>query len=236
MPQENVQHLLRILPVSSKRWLSFRLLHLASKKSAPLHLSVEGNVLPNVTQVDFITGKNLMCDEAEELEKYFLTVFEWVPSDLMAEMESWIEDATYFDDPDEDTTIARLLGWLVFLEYLESSAAADAHIVLLSVLTLVEQVVSLVLSACVMHLDVDFDRKSQRNSVSTIDDIIVNKESINATDLSRSFYTVEVFPTLSRVGGRRTAPRRYLRQSANLFSKWWHRKRFEESLSGSMKQ
>lgn len=200
--RENVHHLLRILTVSSKRWLSFRLLHLASKKSAPLHLSVEGNVLPNVTRSRLHHWKkNLMCDEADELENYFLTVFEWVPSDLMAEMESWIEDETYFDDPDEDTTIARLLGWLVFLEYLESSAAADAHNrVAFSSYASRTGCVFFVLSACVMHLDVDFDRKSQRNSVSTIDDIIVNKESINATDLSRTvfFHTVEVFPTLSR--------------------------------------
>lgn len=200
--RENVHHLLRTLPSSSKRWLSFRLLHLASKKSAPLHLGVGGNVLPNVTRRRLHHWKkDLMPDEAEELESYFLTIFEWVPSDLMAEMESWIEDEAYFDDPDEDSTIARLLGWLVFLEYLESSAGADAsNRVAFSSYASRTGCVFFVLSACVMHLDVDFARNSLNNSVSTIDDIIVNKESINAADLSRTvlFHTVEVFPTLSR--------------------------------------
>ena len=200
--REKMSHLLGTLSCSFKRWLSFRLLHLASKTCAPLHRDATGDLLPIMTQRRLLHWKkDLISDEADDLENDFLTVFEWVPSDLMVEMESWIEDETYFDDAHEDTTIARMLGWLVFLQYLESSAAADArNRVAFSSYASRTGCVFFVLSSCVMHLDVDFDRKSTEKNVSTIDDIIVNKQSVNVTELSRTvlFHTVEVFPTLSR--------------------------------------
>ena len=200
--RDNALRLVGALSLKSKRWLAFRFLHMASKTNEPLHIDAAEDMLPQVTQSRLNHWKKAMiASEADELEDDLLTVFEWVPSDLMVEIESWIDDQSYFDDVNEDTTITRMLGWLTFLQYLESSAADDVrNRVAFSSYASKSGGVFFILSACVMYLSVDLDRKSQRSSVTTIDDMIVGKESINVNDLALTvlFHTVEVFPTLSR--------------------------------------
>jgi hypothetical protein len=200
--KENAASLTSAVSLDSKRGFAFRFLQLAARSGEALRVDASEDMLPQETQSRLAHWKKgMITEDAEDLEDDILTVFEWVPSALMTEIESWIDDHSFFDEPPEEVTVARMLNWLVFLQYLDAAAVKDArHRMAFSAYAKKSGGVFFALSACVMFLNVELDRKSSLSMVTTIDDILKEKESIHLEDLSSAtlFHTIEAFPTLSR--------------------------------------
>lgn len=200
--RENSSHLVGLLSIKAKRWLATRFLYMASKTCAPLRVDAFEDMLPTETRKRLKHWtKDMIQDDAEELEDDTLTVYEWIPSELMTEVESWIDDESYFDEAIEEKTTSRLLAWLLFLQYLESAAADDVrNRSAFSSYASKSGASFFVLSACVVSLNIEVDRKSQAKPICTVDDVLRGRELADVSSLSMAslFHTIEAFPTLAR--------------------------------------
>lgn len=211
--RENTSTLMSSLSNTSKCWFAFRFLCLGAKVSNPLHPDVDEDMLDRQTQRRLSHWKKgMIAEEIEELEDDVLTVFEWIPPKLMVEIESWIDDHSYFDNPDEETTISRMLTWLVFLEYLETAAEDDVrNRISFSAYGNITGAVFFMLSSCLIFLDTEKNGKMAKDSIYKIGDVLRKQEYVKVDSLAMTvlFHTIEVFPTLSRVWWEEDCPKSF---------------------------
>mmetsp|Transcript_15507 Transcript_15507/g.23800 ORF Transcript_15507/g.23800 Transcript_15507/m.23800 type:complete len:1749 (+) Transcript_15507:124-5370(+) len=211
--RETTPALIAPLSIESKRWFAFRLLCLGAKIKDPIHSDVDEKMLDRETQSRLSHWKKGMIDDdIDELEDDILTVVEWVPAKLMVEIESWIDDQSYFDNPTEVITISRMLSWLVFLEYLETAAADDVrNRISFSSYGNKTGAVFFMLSSCLIFLDAKNNGNVTRNNVNKIGDVLRQQENVRVDYLAMTvlFHTIEVFPTLSRIWWEEDCPKSF---------------------------
>lgn len=193
--KSNCDSLVENLFSSDKRWLAFKLL-IASADGEPLRL-------------DFFTGdstqrrlktwqEGLIEEEAEELEDDVGLVGQWVPEALMNELESW-EDRDEFDSGDQVTAMGRMLCWLCFLSFVDSSAAVDVRFrgSVSAYLSYVD--VDNVLATALSYLNLNAkERNSKQKAIITMQDVLAERSSLELSKIAGLviFRTIQAFPTV----------------------------------------
>ena len=175
-----------------KRWLAFRLLD-ASANGQPLH---DDNFVSATTQRRLDAWQqDLIGEEAEELQDDVGLVGQWIPENLMNELERWEENKELVVD-DEVAALGRMLCWLNFLSFVDSAAAVDVRF-RGSVSAYLDYVnVESVLGTALAYLNLEKDRNTKQNII-TIQDALNDASSLALSNISAlvMFRSVEVFPT-----------------------------------------
>ena len=117
---KHVDNLTRALYNPTKRHLALLLVDSIAARGTPLHDADDEVVLSAQSSrrmKEWTDG--LEEEEAAELEEDVYIVAEWVPTNMMNELESWTEEG--FEDFDESTIVGRLLMWLSFLRFIDSA-------------------------------------------------------------------------------------------------------------------
>jgi hypothetical protein len=209
---QNFPYLIDALKDSDKRWMAFRLLCLASKRSMPQHMHVSVDLLPETTQLRLQTWNNsLIEEERNEFVDDLLHVYEWTPVELLLEIEGWMDDDSYFDQLSDEDVISRMLCWLIFIRYLESSSNCDTrNRGSFSSYAAKSGCLFFILSHSVQFLNIQVDKKFS-GKVYKSDDLFSNSQVVNVTELSRTIFlhTLETFPMLSRKWWEEQCPKAF---------------------------
>lgn len=174
-----------------KRWLALRLLD-ACASGEPFHLDP---YMGDHTQQHLREWQEgLIDEEAEELEDDVAFVGQWIPETMMDELESW-KDVDENDESDEVIAMGRMLSWLTFLSFVDSTAAVDVRF-RGSVSVYLDHVdVKCVLGTALSYLNLE--RKPKSNAVLTVQDVLEDRSSLELSRIAGlvMFRTVQAFPT-----------------------------------------
>lgn len=190
--RRNCEGLVENLFSSDKRWFAFRLLDAAAGVGQALH----GDYYcghKTKREVDK-WQKDLLEEEAEELRDDVGLVGQWMPENIMNELESWKDN----DENNEATAIGRMLCWLCFLSFADSAVAAEVRFRgSVSAYLDKARAVSSVLDTALSYLSTDKDRNNKRNIAYTVADALDSPRFLDVSKLAALvvFRTVEVFPT-----------------------------------------
>jgi hypothetical protein len=196
--RSNCEGLVENLFSSDKRWFAFHLLDAAARVGQALH-------------GDYYCGhktkhgvdkwqEDLLEEEAEELRDDVGLVSQWMPENIMSELESWKED----DEPHENneaTAIGRMLCWLCFLSFVDSAVATEVRFRgSVSAYLDKARAVSSVLDTALSYLNIAKDRNNKRNIAYTVEDALDSPRSLDVSKLAALvvFRSIEAFPTHSK--------------------------------------
>ena len=117
----NCKTLIQSLSCPIKQWCAFQILFVSARKA--MMLFAEEDV-----EIDTGTEMNLQRwqeglheEEALEIEDDVLATAQWVPQPLMSKIESWNDEVL----GDNQAITARLLQWLLCLQYLDTAGISD---------------------------------------------------------------------------------------------------------------
>lgn len=185
----------------SKRYVAYELLVLIARRGKPLYDDISQPMLSDRSRFrlqSWVTG--LDEDEAVLIEEDVYIVAEWVPPNIMCEIENW--DHNGFEMQEKSIIIGRLLTWLCFLRFVDASTAVHfrnrpAFVSYLGKCF----AASSILNLGVLHNDAINDLKYKVTSeILDIGEFLLDKGSLDISQLATQslFRTVEVLPSLSR--------------------------------------
>jgi hypothetical protein len=121
--------LLNCLDVPIKRWSAFHLLLTSAQEKAPLFAKEDATLCERTERNLIVWQSGVDEEKAEEIEDDVVISAQWLPSNLMNELESWIDSPLHHDAEDDDDYIkscaSRLLTWIIFLEILDTASSVD---------------------------------------------------------------------------------------------------------------
>jgi hypothetical protein len=196
----NLKALCKSLFDPEKRYVAFLLLDFLARREMPLqqndHVAIANSTKYRLKS--WIGG--MEEEEAAIVEEDVFIVAEWVPPDIMDEIESW-EDAGY-EMEDEAVIVGRLLTWFCFLRFVDASTPVDfrnrpAFVSYLGKCGAANSILNL----GVLHNEIINDQK--RNVTPKLleaGDLLLGECFRDVTQLATLslFRTVEVLPSLSR--------------------------------------
>ena len=193
-----IDDLVKALYTSSKRWYALQILDAYAEEGVPLHDEPEKAMNETTSKRLKSWCKELIEGEAEELEEDVGIVAQWIPQQLMNDIEHWHE---MDDDLCEDTLCGILSSWLAFLRIVDVAASKDTmnRPALTSYITRCKAV-DTILNILIIHGNIGGERKVKLDKVVAISEILQNTPSVELSKLAVhvSFRTVEVFPTLAK--------------------------------------
>jgi len=188
--------LVKALYDPSKQRYAMLILQTYATEGRPLFDNADDDDLINSTTLERldIWVKDMLEDEAGELEDDVASVAQWVCKEQMNDMESWHDD----DDIDNEIACGRMLSWLSVLEIADAASGKDssnrlAFTSYVSKCNAVDAMLDLALIYC----NIGSDRKVKLDVVVSMEEIA---ESMSLSKLAARviFRSVEVFPTLSK--------------------------------------
>jgi len=202
---------------TKKRWLAFRFLYQAAGLDTPMFAEDdELDVYEGTTALLNIWKKDLIEEEAEELEDDILIVQEWLPENIMVELESWSDDDEYFlneeDHGDETVPMHRMLTWLTVLKYLDSAANRDARN-RSGFASYIQHcgAARFILNAALLHVPIDTVtlKTSSVENFFQVEALLNGENELGIVKLAGLvfFRTVEVFPTMSKTWWEEECPK-----------------------------
>ena len=133
--KKQVEGLLLCLSSPKKQWFAFHALITSARKGDPFYSNddVDLSESTNNRLDEWTAGRDE--EEAIEIEEDLFATAQWLPHGLMSDLETWKDDSLVQDsgeNVDEQALTARLLRWILCLEYFDSAGNADmrnrAHI------------------------------------------------------------------------------------------------------------
>mmetsp|Transcript_33222 Transcript_33222/g.78476 ORF Transcript_33222/g.78476 Transcript_33222/m.78476 type:complete len:827 (+) Transcript_33222:368-2848(+) len=180
----------------TKQRYAMLILQAYAKEGQPLFANADDDNLINATTLERLDMwiKDMLEDEADELEDDVASVAQWVCTEQMNDVESWHDD----DDIDDEIACGRMLSWLTVLEIADAATSKDssnrlAFTSYASKCNAVEAMLDLALIYC----NVGSDRKVELDTVVSMEEIM---DTMPLSKLAARviFRSVEVFPTLSK--------------------------------------
>jgi hypothetical protein len=196
----NLKALCKSLFDPEKRYVAFLLLDFLARRKMPLQQNDQVAIATSTKYrlKSWIDG--MEEEEAAIVEEDVFIVAEWVPPDIMDEIENW-EDAGY-EMEDEAVIVGRLLTWFCFLRFVDASTPVDfrnrpAFVSYLEKCGAANSILNL----GVLHNEIINDQK--RNATPKLleaGDLLLGECFRDVTQLATLslFRTVEVLPSLSR--------------------------------------
>jgi len=121
--------LLSCLDVPIKRWSAFHLMLAAAQERAPLFTEEDVSLCDRTKSNLKFWQSDFDEEKAEEIQDDVLISAQWLPSNLMNELESWNDYPLHHDAEDDDdyitSCVSRLLKWIISLEVLDTAASVD---------------------------------------------------------------------------------------------------------------
>jgi len=206
---DNANHLSAALFVDAKRYFALQLLDAVAGRGTAL--ASEALLAEGTSQHLKAWSEGLDVVEAEELEEDVEIVSEWLPSEMMREIETWHEDT--FHEIIENVSLGRLLTWLSVLRFIDSAAPKDFRNrpAFVSYLGKCEAV-NYVLNLSLLFDKTINDRKGKATPVLLeMDDPLLDESSLELHKLASLvlFRTIEVLPSLSRRWWEEDCPKVY---------------------------
>jgi hypothetical protein len=190
----NCEALVENLFSGDKRWFAFRLLVAAAGVGQPLH---DDYYCGDTTKRRIDKWQeDLLEEETEELRDDVGLVGQWMPENIMNELESWNDVELH--EYDEVTAIGRMLIWLCFLSFIDSAVAAEVRFRgSVSAYLDKARAVSSILDTALSYLNMDKDGNNKRNIAYAVKDALDSPLHLDVSKLAALvvFRSVEAFPT-----------------------------------------
>lgn len=201
-----ISELTEALYEPSKQYYATRILQSYAKAGHPLHANADDDDLINPTTLNRIDewAKDMLENEAEELEDDVASVAQWVCGEQMNDVESWHDD----DDIDDGIACGRMLSWLSFLDIADTATAKDsANRISFTSYVSICKAVDAMLDLALIYANIGMERKVELDAVISMDDIIESSMPLSKLAARVIFRSVEVFPTLSKNWWDSTCPK-----------------------------
>eukprot|EP00531_Pseudo-nitzschia_arenysensis_P008966 CAMPEP_0116139576 /NCGR_PEP_ID=MMETSP0329-20121206/13386_1 /TAXON_ID=697910 /ORGANISM="Pseudo-nitzschia arenysensis, Strain B593" /LENGTH=1831 /DNA_ID=CAMNT_0003634629 /DNA_START=36 /DNA_END=5531 /DNA_ORIENTATION=+ len=190
----------------SKQYYATRILQSYAKTGRPLHANADDDDLINPATLDRIDewAKDMLENEAEELEDDVASVAQWVCGEQMNDVESWHDD----DDIDDEIACGRMLSWLSFLDIADTATGKDsANRISFTSYVSICKAVDAMLDLALIYANIGSERKVELDVVISMEDIIESAMPLSKLAARVIFRSVEVFPTLSKNWWDSTCPK-----------------------------
>lgn len=190
----------------SKQYFATRLLKSYATAGRPLFEDADDDDLINQTTLDRLDewAKDMLENEAEELEDDVASVAQWVCTEQMNDVESWHDD----DDIDDEIACGRMLSWLSLLDIADTATGKDpANRISFTSYVSICKAVDAMLDLALIYANVGEERKVELDTVIPMEDIIESSIPLSKLAARVIFRSVEVFPTLSKHWWDSTCPK-----------------------------
>ncbi len=104
-----------------KQWFAFHILFVCAQSGHMLYSEDQVALGESTAELLHSWQDGLDNEEALEIEGDVLAAAQWLPHNLMSQIEQWEVDT----DHDEEVFISHLLRWILCLEYFDSAGKAD---------------------------------------------------------------------------------------------------------------
>ena len=205
----------------SKQHLAFCLLQSVAKREMPLR-NEAGIVLAESTKNHTRKWTDGLTDEeTDEMMQDIEVVSQWVPLNMMTEIEKWHEEN--FESVKDDESIGRFLVWLTVLQIIDTAAPLDFRNrpAFVSFLRLTESS-GAILNRAILYDPYVNDPKGLKNLPPISPSLLVKKSSDVDVERLASltiFRTAEVLPSLCRHWWEEECPKVYVNPMQTLVEK-----------------
>jgi hypothetical protein len=184
-----------------KRWYALRFLEAYSQLEKPIFDRPEGSMNDETAKRIKLWSEGLVEEEVEEFEEDCQVVCQWIPRQLMNEVESWGDGSTGGYVVDEDDACTRMTSWIAYLRISGVAASKDSlYRTGLNTYTRKSGAVDSILDLAMTYANVSTDRKVKFAKVENVDELFSTHDKVELSKLAWAvlFRTVEVFPTLAK--------------------------------------
>jgi hypothetical protein len=199
--RSSIDSIISCLGHDSKRFIALRLIRAYANEGIPLHQDPDESINENTANRLPEWSKRLVIEEAEELEEDVGTVAQWIPKQLMNDVESWHENNSVMDERD---AFGRMALWLAFLD-IADIAARKGTLIRPALTSYIRHCKSAdaMLDLAMAYGSTGSDGKVKLNTfVADIEELFQTKkntvELVKMAAASVVFRTVEVLPTVSK--------------------------------------
>lgn len=222
-----LDELTRCLYSPSKRWYAMQVLETYSSSGQPLQESNGEDDIINSKSLARLEqwSKDLLEEEAADLEDDMATVAQWMCKEQMNDVEAWHDD----DNINDNNACGRMLSWLSTLQIVDAASGKESinRPAFTSYISRSETV-NAMLDLALIYGNIGTERKAKFDTLVALETILKSHinhgrqhEDSSSLDLSKLatlviFRTIEVFPTLAKNWWEMSCPK-YLTQTVRDF-------------------
>jgi hypothetical protein len=185
----------------SKRWHSLLFLNSFASAGIPLLDDQESAINGGTAKRLAIWCNGLTEQEADELEDDVKVAAQWLPEQLMNNVESWNDAAAESDHVNDVAATNQMVSWLAVLRIIDIAATKDP-VNRPSLTSYVNkcQAVGTALNTALSYATIGNDRKAKVEGLIDSEEIWKDEGALELTKLASLvvFRTVEVFPALAK--------------------------------------
>ena len=184
-----------------KRWYALRFLDAYAHLAKPIFDSPENTMNDETSNRVKLWSAGLADEEIEELQEDCQAVCQWIPRQLMNEVESWRDVSTGHFVLGEDDAYSRMTSWIAYVRIASVAGSMDSlYRTGLNTYTRKSGAVDYILDLAMSYANVSTDRKVRFAEVDNIDNLFSTNNNVELSKLAWAilFRTVEVFPTLAK--------------------------------------